>query len=164
MRRMLPSPLLSALLFAVWLLLNQSLDLVTLALGVLVAWAVPLATRSLRPAPVCMQRPGLLVRLLLRVAIDIVHSALTMTHLLLTRRSHQLLPRFVELPLQVRDPNALALLAMIICLTPGTMWAELSFDRSRLLMHLFHLPPEAEADFITEVKHNYERPLMAIFE
>ncbi len=164
MTRLFASPLLSASLFVVWLLLNQSFDWATIALGVLVAWAVPLATRSLRPAPVRMRHPNIVLRLLRCVMIDVVRSALELTVLLATRRSNQLAPRFLELQLTLRDPNALATLAMIMCLTPGTMWVELSLDRSCLQLHLFHLPPEAEADFIGHLRNRYERPLIAIFE
>ena len=32
-------------------------------------------------------------------------------------------------PWMLRDPNALAVLAMIVCITPGTAWAEISLDR-----------------------------------
>jgi len=68
----------------------------------------------------------------------------------------------VHVPMDVRDPNALAVLAMIICLTPGTAWAEISFDRSSLLIHVFDL--DDVPGFIAMVKARYERPLMEIFE
>ena len=51
---------------------------------------------------------------------------------------------------------------MIICLTPGTAWGEVSFDRSSLLIHLFDEPDEVA--FVAMVKSRYERPLMEIFE
>ena len=55
-----------------------------------------------------------------------------------------------------------AVLAMIFCLTPGTAWAELSLDRSTLIIHVFDL--QDDAAFIALVKTRYERPLMEIFE
>ncbi|MBU2286207.1 MAG: Na+/H+ antiporter subunit E, partial [Gammaproteobacteria bacterium] len=82
--------------------------------------------------------------------------------LLLTRRTPDIHAHFVRVPLELRDPNALAVLAMIFCLTPGTAWGEISFDRSVLLVHLFHL--DDEPAFIAYVKQRYERPLMEIFE
>lgn len=91
-----------------------------------------------------------------------VHSALTVAKALLTQRRSSLRPAFVVVPLDVRDPNALAVLAMILCLTPGTAWGELALDRSTLLIHVFDL--EDEAAFIELVKTRYERPLMEIFE
>ena len=69
---------------------------------------------------------------------------------------------FVQVPLDMRDPNGLAVLAMILCLTPGTAWGEVSFDRSTLLIHVFDL--DDEAAFIALIKERYERPLMEIFE
>jgi multicomponent K+:H+ antiporter subunit E len=162
MRRWLPSPPLSLALFAVWLLLNQTLDAGTLLLATLFAVIVPLLTRSLRPATVRMRKPGLAFRLAARALGDMLYSALTVGKLLLTRRTAHINGQFVEIPLDARDPNALAMLAMICCLTPGTAWGELSFDRSRLLLHVFDLKDEAA--FIALIKARYEAPLMEIFE
>ena len=58
--RILPSLTLSATLFVVWILLHQSLHPATLLSALLVAVAVPLITRSLRPASVMMRRPDVL--------------------------------------------------------------------------------------------------------
>ncbi len=162
MRRWLPSPPLSLALFVVWLLLNQALDAGTLLMAAFLAVLVPLLTRSLRPAKVRMRKPGVALRLVVRVMGDLLHSALTVARLLLTRRTAHIEARFVEIPLQLRDPTALAMLAMICCLTPGTAWGELSFDRSRLLLHVFD--EKDEAAFITLIKTRYEAPLMEIFE
>ena len=69
---------------------------------------------------------------------------------------------FVFIPLQLRDPNGLAVLAMIVCITPGTAWAEISRDRSMLMLHVLEADDHARiADY---VKTHYERPLMEIFE
>ena len=161
-RRWLPSPPLSLALFVVWLLLNQSLDLATLLLAAILAIAVPVLTQSLRPARVRMRRPGVALRLSGAVAYDLVHSALSVARLLLTRRNDQMAPTFVRVPLAMRDPNGLAVLAMIVCLTPGTAWAEVAFDRSTLLIHVFDI--DDVPAFIEQVKTRYERPLMEIFE
>ena len=162
MRRWLPSPPLSLALFIVWLLLNQTMDFATFLMAAILAVVVPLITRSLRPATVRMRKPGAAFCLWLRVIIDLLHSAWTVTWLLLTRRTARINAGFVEVPLQLRDPNALAVLAMICCLTPGTAWGELSFDRSKLLLHVFDL--EDHEAFIAMIKTRYEAPLMEIFE
>jgi multicomponent K+:H+ antiporter subunit E len=162
MRRWLPSPPLSLALFVVWLLLNQTRDLATLLLELAFAVIVPLLTRSLRPASVRMRKPGVALRLTARALGDMLYSALTVGKLLLTRPTTAINGQFVEIPLDARDPNALAMLAMICCLTPGTAWGELSFDRSRLLLHVFDM--KDEADFIHLIKTRYEAPLMEIFE
>ena len=162
MKRWIPSPPLSLGLFVVWLLLNQSMDAATLLLAAILAFAVPLLTQSLRPATAKMRRPGLALRLSGVIVFDLVHSAVTVARLLLTRRSARMEPHFVRVPLEMRDPNALAVLAMILCLTPGTAWGEISFDRSSLLIHVFD--EDDEQAFIAMVKSRYERPLMEIFE
>jgi multicomponent K+:H+ antiporter subunit E len=162
MKRLVPSPPLSIALFVVWVLLNQSLHPATLVLAAILAIVVPLITRGLRPAKVQMRRPGVALRLLARALIDMVTSALNVARALLTRSPSELNPAFVVVPLDVRDANALAVLAMILCLTPGTAWGELALDRSTLLIHVFDL--DDEAAFIELVKTRYERPLMEIFE
>jgi multicomponent K+:H+ antiporter subunit E len=163
MKRWLPFPPLSLGLFVVWLLLNQSLDAGTLLLAAVFAVAVPLLTQSLRPrTTVRVRHPVTALKLGVVVIHDMVESALIVARALLTRRDDQMQSRFVRVPLELRDPNALAVLAMIVCLTPGTAWGEIAFDRSSLLIHLFdERDPEA---FIALVKTRYERPLMEIFE
>ena len=66
--------------------------------------------------------------------VDLVQSALDVARLLLTRRTRDISSHFVTVPLDMRDPYALAMLAMILCLTPGTAWAELAFDRSTFFL------------------------------
>jgi multicomponent K+:H+ antiporter subunit E len=163
MKRWIPSPPLSIGLFVVWLLLNQALDAATLLVAAIFSIAVPLLTQSLRPARTMnIRRPGLALRLTGVILYDLVHSALMVARLLLTRRSADMTPGFVRVPLDMRDPNALAALAMILCLTPGTAWGEVSFDRSSLLIHVFNM--EDEQAFIAMIKSRYERPLMEIYQ
>jgi multicomponent K+:H+ antiporter subunit E len=69
---------------------------------------------------------------------------------------------FIVVPLDLRDPNGLAVLAAIMCVIPGTIWSELALDRSALMVHLFD-KQNAEAE-IALIKRRYERPLMEIFE
>lgn len=160
--RLLPSFMLSATLFAVWVLLHQSLHPATLLSGLLVAVVVPLLTRSLRPARVAMRKPRVLVQLVLVVLRDMTRSAWMVASEILTRRNADIHSAFLRVPLDTRDPNVLAGLAMIVCMTPGTAWAELSMDRSVLLLHVFEL--KNEQGMIEMIKTRYERPLMEIFE
>lgn len=161
-RRWIPSPPLSVALFVVWLLLNQSLDAATLLMALILALVVPLLTRGLRPAAVRMRRPLVALRLTGVVLRDMVRSAAMVARELLTRRTDDIPAHFLLVPLDVRDANALAVLAMILCLTPGTAWGELSLDRSTLLLHVFDL--QDEQGMIRMIKDRYEKPLMEIFE
>ena len=162
MKKILPAPLLSAALFVLWLLLNRTLGVGHLLLAGLLAVAIPLLTAGLRPVPVRIRRPGVALRLLLTVAGDSVRSNIAVMGLLLKpgRRRHP--PGFVHVPLDLRDPNGLAALAMIVCLTPGTAWAELSLDRATLLLHALEV--DDAGAMAAQIKTRYERPLMEIFE
>lgn len=162
LRRLVPTPLLSLALLGLWLLLNRSLSAGHCVLGTVFALAIPLLTAGLRPLPVRIRKPGAVLRLAFTVMVDTTQSNLAVARLLLApgRRRHP--AGFVHIPLEVRDPNALAVLAMIVCITPGTVWAELSLDRSMLLLHVLELDDAAAA--AAYVKQRYERPLMEIFE
>ena len=162
MKRWLPSPWFSAALALMWLLLEQSLAPGTLLMAGLLAFAIPALTASLRPTPVRIRRPGVVAKLAMHVVGDMLHASLRLAGVLLTRRAARIPAAFVRVPLDVRDPNALAVLSMIVCLTPATAWAELSLDRSVLLLHV--LLVDEEAAFVTAFKARYERPLMEIFE
>ncbi|MFN9726072.1 Na+/H+ antiporter subunit E [Acidovorax sp.] len=162
LRRLVPDPLLSLALLGLWLLLNRSLSAGHMVLGSVLAVAIPLVTAGLRPLPVRIRKPSAAVRLALTVMADTLQSNLAVARLLLmpSRRRHP--PGFVPIALEMRDPNALAVLALIVCITPGTAWAELSLDRSMLLLHVLEVDdPEAIA---ADIKRRYEAPLMEIFE
>ncbi|GAB2827832.1 Na+/H+ antiporter subunit E [Comamonas piscis] len=162
MKRLFPAPLLSVLLCLVWLLLNRSASPGQIILGVLLGWLIPMLTQGLRPRSVSIKKPGTILRLGLRVAADSVQSNAAVLRLLLMPGSRKKPAGFVHVPLQLRDPNGLAVLAMIVCITPGTAWAEISRDRSILLLHV--LEADDPQGVIDHIKAFYERPLMEIFE
>ena len=162
MKRLLPAPLLSVALFILWLLLNRSLSVGHLMLALVLGLAIPVLLGGLRPLPVRIRHPGMALRLMLTVMADTVRSNMAVVGFLIFPGKRRHAAGFVYIPLDVRDPNALAVLAMIICITPGTSWAELSLDRTILLLHVLEMD---DATAITaRIKTSYERPLMEIFE
>ena len=162
MKRLVPAPLLSVLLFVLWLLLNRSLDTGQLLLALLLALVIPVLSSGLRPLPVRIRHPLVVLRLMLSVAADSVRSNIAVARLLLIPDKRRHASGFVHVPLDLRDPNALAVLAMIVCITPGTAWAELSLDRATLLLHVLEVDDAVAIAAL--VKSRYERPLMEIFE
>ncbi|MFN9476198.1 Na+/H+ antiporter subunit E [Acidovorax sp.] len=162
MKRILPAPMLSLALLVLWLLLNRSLSAGNFVLGGVLALAIPLLTAGLRPLPVRVRAPGAVLRLALTVMGDTVQSNIAVARLLLApgRRRHP--SGFVQIPLELRDANALAVLAVIVSIAPGTAWAELSVDRSVLMLHVLEV--DDAAAIAAQIKRRYERPLMEIFE
>lgn len=159
MRRLLPAPLLSAALLVVWLLLNNTLAPGQILLGALLALVLPLLTDRLRPERAHLRRPVLAARLLLRVLWDIVLANFEVARRILGPEE-ALRPRFVWLPLDIRDPWGIAVLAGIITLTPGTVSSDLTADRRYLLVHA--LDVDDPAALVVAIKQRYERPLMEI--
>lgn len=162
MKRLLPSPWLSLGLLAGWLLLTRSFSPGQWLMGLLVAVGMPLLMAPLRPTPGPLRRWGVLLRLILRVGRDVVVSAVQVAAGVARSRMQPPRGTFVNVPLELRDPHALAALSMITAVVPGTVWTELAPDRSALLVHVFDLRDE-EA-FIAHYKADYERPLKEIFE
>ena len=161
MKRWLPAPLLSATLFAVWLLLANTLDPAQVVLGALLAIVVPWFTERLRPERPRIRNPLVIARLGLTVLWDIVLSNIEVARRILGPES-AIKPGFVWVPLALTDPHAIASLAGIITMTPGTLSADLSPDGRHLLVHAFNV--EDEAALIAQIKARYEAPLKEIFE
>ena len=162
MKKVLPAPLVSLGVFVVWLLLNQSLSRGHLVLAMLLALGLPVMFKELRPQKVRVRHLGAVLRLCFTVVADTTRSNIAVLRLLLRPGERRHASDFVKIPLDLRDPNGLAVLAMIVCITPGTAWAELSRDRSMLMLHVLEV--EDPQVIIDHVKARYERPLMEIFE
>ncbi|MFP2903946.1 Na+/H+ antiporter subunit E [Pyxidicoccus sp. 3LFB2] len=162
MKRLLPSPLLSVALLLLWILLMQSVSAGTLVLGVILAVFWPWVTVKLRPASVRVRKPWVIVRLFCRVILEMLRSNAEVAWAILTQRSSDIRSGFVLVPLELRDANGLAVLAMIVTFTPGTAWAQLSADNRTLLLHVLAI--QSEADLVKLIQQRYERPLKEIFE
>lgn len=161
MKRWFPAPMLSTLLFVVWLLLANTLDAAHVVLAALLAMVVPRFTERLRPERPRIGKPLAIARLGLVVLWDIVLSNIEVARRILGPED-AIKPAFVWLPLDLTDPHAIVSLAGIITMTPGTLSAELSADRRFLLVHAFNV--EDEAALVAQMKARYEAPLKEIFE
>jgi multicomponent K+:H+ antiporter subunit E len=159
-RRMFPTPLLSAALWASWLALNASVAPGHVLLGAALAVVVPRLTRTLALASPAMRAPGRALGLALIVLRDIVVANVEVARRILGPE-RAIRPAFLWVPLEVRGPHGVATLAGIVTLTPGTLSVDVSPDGRWLLVHCLHSPdPEA---LVAEIKSRYERPLAEIF-
>jgi multicomponent K+:H+ antiporter subunit E len=163
-KRLLPSPLLSLALFVTWLMLNESASVGNLLLAALFAFFVPVVTARWRPEVPRLRRLGLALRLAAAVVVDIVKSNIAVARLILGDE-RRITPRFVWVPLTLRDPHAVVTLAGIVTMTPGTLSADLSDDRRHLLVHAFDVDDDAaQAALIADIQKRYEAPLKLIFD
>ena len=160
-RRLIPAPLLSAALLALWLVLARSISPGQVVLGLALACSVPLLTANLRVSS-RVRRPRVVFRFILTVAYDVLTSNLEVAWSLLRWRWRQPRSSFVVIPLELRDPVGLAALAMVTTIVPGTVWSEIALDRSRLMLHVWDV--EEEEPFVRRFKARYEKPLQEIFE
>ena len=164
MRTLLPSPLLSLALFVTWLMLNESASAGHLLLGAALALVLPWLTRAWRPDVPRVGRIGTAGKLAATVLLDIVKSNITVAKLILGDE-RKITPRFVWVPLHIRDAHGIVALAGVVTMTPGTLSADLSDDRRHLLVHAFDIDDDAtQAVLIADIKARYEAPLIRIFE
>ena len=161
MSRLLPYPLASAGLLVFWLLLNQTLSLGHILLGGAVALIGGWTLALLELPKVRVGRPAAALRLAALVIADIVRSNVAVARIILGPERTDRTSGFVEIPLELRNPYALATLACIITSTPGTLWVDFNPASGTLTIHVLDLIDEA--DWVRIIKGRYERPLLEIF-
>lgn len=162
LRTLIPAPLVSVSLLIGWLVLARSATAGQFVLGLVLALGIPLVLSNLRVKGTRVRRPDVVVRLVIRVACDVIVSNLVIANDLIRWRWRRPSSRFVVVPLDLRDPVGLAALALVTTNVPGTVWCELAADRSALLLHVWDV--RDESDFVVRFKARYERPLQEIFE
>ena len=160
MRRLLPYPFLTLALFLMWVLLT-GFSPGHILLGGLVAVLVSRAMLALKPEDTGFKSSLAVFRLAGLVSADIVRSNIAMARIVLFRRAERK-SGFLHLPIDLRNPHALAVLAIIITATPGTLWVQHDAHRHDILIHVLDLVDEEE--WIRLIKDRYERLLMEIFE
>jgi multicomponent K+:H+ antiporter subunit E len=158
--RLVPNPLLSAAIVALWMALAQTMDLGTLLLAVLVALVIPIVTRSFWSEGARLVNPHKAPLFIARVLRDIVVANGEVARLVLGPID-RLSPAFVEVPLAINDPFVATVLGSIVSLTPGTVSVDIDRKRNVLLVHALYVPDEAL--LIANIKARYEAPLREIF-
>lgn len=160
-RRLVPHLTLSIFMWILWLLMVNKFTAGHIVLGGFLAWLIPYATREFWPESLTFTKPLAALRLVAIILWDIVIANLNLAVLILGP-SKKLQPAFMTLPLDIKEDFTITLLASTISLTPGTVSADLSTDRSALLIHVLHVEDIDAA--VAEMKRRYEIPLKEIFE
>ncbi len=161
-RRIFPHPLLTLLLTFVWCLLNNTVSPGMVVFGLLLGIAIPILTSAYWPNRPVMYKPFRMMIYVLIVIWDIIVANVQVALIVLFKRNADMKPNWVNIPLDLRTPEAIAILAGTITLTPGTVSADLSDQGHALLVHALDASdPDAVRD---EIKSRYERRLKEIFE
>ncbi|MFG1404240.1 Na+/H+ antiporter subunit E [Xanthobacter sp. V2C-8] len=160
--RLVPHPLLTVLLTLVFVFLMNEVTPGVVVLGLILGLAIPLLTAPFWPGRPRLKAPLTIAEFMLVVLWDIVVSNIEVAKLILFRRGASLRTRYVSVPLELETPEAIAMLAGTITMTPGTVSADLSSDGRALLVHC--LDTEDPAATVAAIKARYESRLKRIFE
>jgi multicomponent K+:H+ antiporter subunit E len=162
LRKLFPHPYLTLLLIVTWMLLVNQLKLGSLVLAVILGTIIPLMTAPYWPDRPILRNPLAIIGYVLIVLYDIVKSNIIVAAIVLFKPNSQLKPAWITVPINLRSPEAITILAGTITMTPGTVTADMSGDGRALLIHCLHAPdPDEVRD---EIKSRYEARLMRIFE
>ncbi|MDO9525079.1 MAG: Na+/H+ antiporter subunit E [Gemmobacter sp.] len=162
MRKIFPHPYLTLTLVLVWLALMNSISLGGAVFGLIMGITIPLMTAAYWPDRPRINSLPKVVAYFFLVLWDIVVANFTVARIVLFMPKAKLQPAWVTIPLDLRTPEAITLLAGTITMTPGTVSADLSADGRAILVHCLHAPDSAGV--VTEIKSRYEARLKEIFE
>ena len=158
---LLPHPILTLLLAVVWIVLQNEVTAGMAVFGVLLGIIIPWGTSAWWPDTPTGFRLGKMLSYCLIVIWDIMVANVQVAWIVLTVPNSRLTPAWIIIPLDLRQPEAITVLAGTITLTPGTVSADLSDEGHSLLVHVLHTDdPDAERD---EIKTRYEARLKEIF-
>jgi len=158
---LLPHPILTLILTVVWVLLQNQITAGMVVFGLILGIIIPWGTSIWWPDTPKAFRLGKMVSYTLVVIWDIIVANIQVAWIVLTVPNSMLKPAWIVVPLELRQPEAITILAGTITLTPGTVSSDLSDEGHSLLVHVLHTDdPDAVRD---EIKSRYERRLLEIF-
>ncbi|EJF85188.1 Na+/H+ antiporter subunit E [Candidatus Bartonella washoeensis] len=160
MNRFCPSPFFSGTIVFMWLVLN-GFSLGQLFLGIMIALFCSWMMRLLELEKVTVKSWRAVFRLVFRVFIDSISSNVSVAWFVLTKRSREQKSGFVVVPLLLHNRTALAILACILSVTPGTAWVAYNSKKGELLLHVLNL--KNGYDYRLLIKQRYEQLLLEIF-
>ncbi|MFA5580396.1 MAG: Na+/H+ antiporter subunit E [Paracoccaceae bacterium] len=161
-RRIFPHPVLTLVLIVIWQMLVNQVTLGNLVLGLVLGTAIPLITTAYWTVRPRLHNPRMIVEFVAVVLWDIVMANISVAITILTKPNRDIKSCWVSVPLDLRSPTAITVLAGTITITPGTVSADLSEDGQSLLVHC--LDSDDPAAVRDDIKARYERRLKEIFE
>lgn len=160
-RWLFPHPFLTLILAGVWILLQNQVSAGMVVFGFILGLIIPQMTSNWWPDTPKGFRMGKMVPYSFMVLWDILVANLQVAWIVLTVPNARLRPAWIVVPLELKQPEAITVLAGTITLTPGTVSADLSDEGHSLLVHVLHTDdPDGVRD---DIKTRYERRLLEIF-
>lgn len=157
-----PHPLLTLLLAIIWVMLQNEFSAGMAVFGLILGVIIPRMTAKWWPDRPQGIRAVKMLSYIMLVVWDIIVANIHVAWIILTRSNASLRPAWVVVPLELKSPEAITILAGTITLTPGTVSSDLSSEGHSLLVHALDTDdPDAVRD---EIKDRYERRLKEIFE
>lgn len=158
---LLPHPLLTVLLAVVWTLLQNDVTAGMVVFGVILGIIIPQITSIWWPDTPKAFKAGKMLIYGVIVIYDIIIANIEVAWIVLTVPNAKLKPAWIVVPLELKQPEAITMLAGTITLTPGTVSSDLSDEGHSLLVHVLHTDdPDAVRE---DIKSRYERRLKEIF-
>lgn len=153
--------LLNTLLALAWIALTGAFTPTNLFIGFALGYAVLAMTRRLMAPSGYFTKVPLVVSFALFFLWELLQASVRMALTVLSPRL-DIRPAVVAVPLDVRSNTAIALLANLITLTPGTLYLDVSADRRVMYVHTIHVDDLDE--FRRAIKDGFERRVMEILE
>lgn len=158
---LLPHPILTVILAIVWTILQNDVSAGMVVFGLILGTIIPLVTAVWWPDRPKGVRLGKFFIYTLIVFWDIIIANIEVAWIVLTRPNAKLRAKWIVVPLDLRQPEAITILAGTVTLTPGTVSSDLSSEGHSLLVHALDAEdPDAVRD---QIKSRYEARLMEIF-
>lgn len=162
LNRLVPHPYLTLMLTVTWLMLVNGFSINSLVFGLFLGLLIPFVTQPFWPNRPKLSKPLNLIGYAVLVIWDIIVANFVVARIVLFMPNSRRQPAFVTVPLDIRTPEAIAMLGGTITMTPGTVTCDISGEGHALLVHCLHAPdPEDE---VATIKSRYEARLKEIFE
>ena len=160
-QRFLPHAVLTVHLVMLWVALQNSFSIAVMVGAVFLGIVIPIYTANFWPNRPKIRSPLKGLAFVFIVTWDILVANVQVAFLILFRHPDRLRTRWVTVPLDLSGPEAIAVLAGTITLTPGTVSSDISADGCSILVHCLDLVDEEE--LVRTIKNRYEKRLQAIF-
>lgn len=162
LRRLYPHPYLTLFLIGMWFLLVNQWKVGSLVMAVFLATVIPLVTSPYWPHRPRLNSLSALLSYAGLVVWDVILANIQVARIILFMPRESIQSAWIAVPIELKSPEAIAILAGTITMTPGTVTADMSACGTVLLIHSLHAPdPDAIRD---DIKSRYETRLKRIFE